>query len=381
MRVLFWPETFWPNIGGAEVWATKLLVALRERDHEPIVVTRREPLDLPEQDSYDGIPVYRLPFCTALANRDLDQLIGARQRVAELKSTFAPDLVHASSIGPSILFHLDTARVSPVPTVITLHGVRTLAAAGSNTIVNGALKAADWVVGCSAAVLDRGRQLMPEIIPRSSVIHNALERPSVLPKPLPFSPPRLLCLGRLERIKGFDVALRAFAAVVARVPHARMVIAGEGPERPGLEQQVAKLGLGDVVEFTGWITPDAVPALINTATVVVMPSRSESLPLVGLQAALMARPTVATRVGGLPELVVDQETGLLVPSEDDAALAEAILGLLHQPDTAREMGLSALARVTREFSWKQHVDAYERLYRDLHSKERATRSAVVARQR
>ena len=377
MRVLFWPETFWPYIGGAEIWAAKLAVALRERSHELIVVTRREPLDLPEEDSYDGIPVYRFPFCTALAERNMDQLLEARQRVSGLKRTFAPDVVHGSSIGPSVLFHLDTAPAYPVPFVVTLHGIRTVAAAGPNSVAKRALGAADWVVGCSAAVLDRGRQLAPEITPRSSVIHNALERPSVLPEPLPFNPPRLLCLGRLERVKGFDVALRAFATIAARVSGVRLVITGDGTERPSLERQAAQLGLTDFVEFTGWVAPGTVSALINTATMVVMPSRSESFPLVGLQAALMARPTVAARVGGLPELVVHQETGLLVPAEDSAALAEAMLFLLHHPETATRMGRSALGRVTREFGWKRHVDAYDALYRELLLDRRSSHPAVT----
>ena len=82
-----------------------------------------------------------------------------------------------------------------------------------------------------------------------------------------------------------------------------------------MEQQAAKQGIGHAVEFTGWIDPEQVPALINHATLIVMPSREDSLPLVALEAARMARPVVATRVGGLPEIVVHQETGLLVEPE------------------------------------------------------------------
>ena len=91
-----------------------------------------------------------------------------------------------------------------------------------------------------------------------------------------------------------------------------MVIAGNGTDRAQLERQAAELGLREVVDFIGWVAPDKVPELINSATIVLMPSRWEGLPSVALQASMMARPVLATSVGGLPEVVVHGETGLLV---------------------------------------------------------------------
>src|SRR5207249_1628336 len=125
-----------------------------------------------------------------------------------------------------------------------------------------------WVVGWSAAILDKGRQLVPEITARSSVIYNGLEVPSLLPRPLPTETPRLLCLGRLSPEKGFDVAVTAFASLANRFPHAHLVIVGEGPERIRLERQISELGLTHRVELTGGVLPDQVPALLNTVTAV-----------------------------------------------------------------------------------------------------------------
>src|SRR5262249_3612688 len=177
------------------------------------------------------------------------------------------------------------------------------------------LRNAVWVVGCSEAILLRGQQFVPEIIPRSSVIYNARKEPSLLPGPLPSKAPRVLCLGRLAPEKGFDLALTAFAAVIERHPHARLLIAGDGPARSDLERQAGQSGLGRAVDFVGWVAPDQIPALLNGATAVVIPSRQEGLPLVAVEAALMARPVVATRVGGLPEAIVHQQTGVLVEPE------------------------------------------------------------------
>jgi len=96
-----------------------------------------------------------------------------------------------------------------------------------------------------------------------------------------------------------------------------------------------------------------------------MPSRRESLPLVALEAALMARPVIATRIGGLPEVVQHRMTGLLVESEDPQSLGDAISFLLRQSALATEMGNRAKSRANRLFSWKNHVDGYDALYRNL----------------
>jgi glycogen(starch) synthase len=366
MRVLFWSEYFWPYIGGAEVWGMRLVLALRERGYKLIVVTSHDYLELPDEAQYRGIPIYRFPFRTALAHRNMEQLREARQRVTRLKQAFAPDLVHIHNLGPSALFHLYTATAHPAPLSITMRQeIVPGQVVGRDSIQGQLLRTADWVVGCSAAILDQGRQWVPEIIPHSSVIYNAPDEPSLLPEPLPTDAPRLLCLGRLIPHKGVDVALAAFASVIDRFPLARLIIAGDGPERPKLEQQAIELGLADVVKFVGWVAPEQVPTVINSATVVVMPSWREGLPWVALEAALLARPVVATSVGGLPDVIVHQQTGLLVKPGDSSAIAEAIILLLDHPERARQMGENARHRAQDVFSWARYVDAYDELYRKL----------------
>jgi glycogen(starch) synthase len=372
MRVLFWSETFWPVIGGAQLSAENLLLALQERGHEFIVVTRRDSLDLPREAVFKGIPVYRFPFCSAYMERDIGQLAIARKEVARLKRSFAPELVHVNGFGPSTLFNLETTHAHPCPMLITLHGERYKEIIGSDTLQERILRAADWIVGCSADLMANGRRLVPEIGGRSSVIRNALPAPDILPNPLPFAAPRLLCLGRLVREKGFDLALNALASVVERFPRLRLIIAGDGPERLALERQTAELGLESVVEFAGWVAREDVPELINTAVAMVMPSRREGLPLVALEAAQMGRPIIATRVGGLPEIVVHRHNGLLVDKEDIQGLAGAVSFLLENPELAVQMGQAGQDRVKTEFNWEVHVDSYDRLYEELVAKRPAS---------
>lgn len=343
----------------------QLTTALQKRGYELIVVTSRGHLDPPDEAQYKGIPVYRFPFQAVLLRRDLNELKAIRQQVTRLKQTFKPDLIHINSGQPSIFFHEHTEAAHLASTLVTIHSPLTHVS-GHNTLLGRVLLSAHWVTTVSAAILTDIRQLVPEITPCSSIIYNGLAMPSLQPAPLSFGAPRLLCLGRVVADKGFDLALAAFASLIDRFPHARLVIAGDGPARPDLERQAAELGLIDAVEFTGWVIPEKVPELINTATLVIMPSRwREPFGLVALQAAQMARPTVAARVGGLPEIVVHQQTGLLVEKENSTALAESIAFLLEHPGVATQMGLAARKRAQKAFGLERFVDAYDALYQKL----------------
>ncbi len=369
MRILFWSERFWPTIGGVGISASRLLPGLLPRGYEFVVVTLKENSNLPEEDDYDGIPVYRLPFWTAIATGDANQIIELRQRVTRLKKTFAPDLVHINFLGASVLFHFQTVDVHPAPLLVSMDSAFPNQEVGWDSLVGRTLRSADWVTCVSAASLAQARRLVPEITPRSSFIYKGQKVPILQPEPLPTAEPRLLCLGRLVRSKGFDLSLTAFASILPRFPKARLVIAGDGPDRPGLTRQISELGLESAVDMVGWIHPDEVPALMNTATLVVIPSRSDGLPNVAKEAALMARPVVATRVGGLPEIIVHQQTGLLVDPEDSAALAEAIVFLLDHPQESVWMGQAARARVQEVFGWDRYVEAYDALYQKLIGKK------------
>ena len=362
MRILFWTGTFWPSIGGVEVLAARLLPALRDRGHDCVIVAPKAHPDWPDHARFQDIPLYRFAFRPHSAGDSFAHFTDVRHRVADLKRAFAPHLVHLNAVGADNLFHLSTAAIAPAPLLVTLHGQWPLQA---NSIVAQALRAADWVVACSGAMLEQGRALAPEIVPRSSVLYTGLDVPREAPAPLPFAPPRVLCVGRLAHEKGFDLAITAFGMILPRFPRARLVIAGNGAIREQLERQAADHGLSHAVDFVGWVAPDRVPGLLNDATVVMIPSRSEGFGLVALEAALMARPVVATRVGGLPEVVTHDETGLLVESDDAMALARATSFLLEHRELAVQIGLAARDRARTSFGWERHVDAYDTLYRTL----------------
>ena len=364
MRILFWSETFWPRVGGVETLAARLLPALQEYGHEFAVVTW-ENTESPDQIRYQNIPVYRFPFFSTGRQGSLASLLEYRRRIAQLKKDFAPELVHVNSFGRSVLFHLETEGSRPVPTLVTLHQGLPDEPIGQNTLLENLLHRAAWVTCCSQSVLEHARQLRSDITLNSSVVHNAIAVSEEEPRSISFDPPKILCLGRLVREKGFDLALRAMGILRRRFPETRLNIAGEGSELDNLKRQAVILGLTDQVEFPGKIPPDQVAHWITDATLVLVPSRLEGFGLVALEAGSLARPVVATRVGGLPEIVVHEQTGLLTEREDAAALAGAMESLLMRPEKIRRMGLAARQRVRQDFAWRRHVNAYDALYRQL----------------
>ena len=225
----------------------------------------------------------------------------------------------------------------------------------------------------SRAFHDAAIAAIPALRGKTAVILNALPMPKPRPTELPFARPVLLCLGRLVWDKGFDLAIRAFALLRDRGIVAKLVVAGDGSERSNLEALAGDLRVADGIEFIGWVAPDRVADLINTATLMLMPSRwPEPFGLVALQAAQMGRPTIAAAVGGLPEIVEHGRTGLLVAADSEHGLADAVQELLANPRWARRLGDHARQRAREKFDFAAFVDDYERVYAE-------TRAAALRR--
>lgn len=362
MRVLYWAHQYWPSIGGVEVLAAAFVGALRSRGYEFTVVTAHGNHPLPDEDVHDDVAIYRLPFLRAIEERDVDTVIRCTRAVRDLKRRLRPHLVHIQLSDPSALFHLRSARAHPVPTLVSVHVAPPPPTNGPSLLAD-LLRSATWITANSDAVAADIEALLPGSAQRTSVVHPALAAPPGPPRPLPFAPPVLLCLGRVVADKGFDIAVDALPAVRAEHPGTRLVIAGDGAQRTALERRVRDLGVADAVTFTGWIAPGDVAALIDRATIVVVPSRwREAFGLVALQAAQGARPVVCTDAGGLPEVVEHGTGGLVVPIDDRQALARAVCRLLRAPDEARRLGAQARARAAERFNWSAHLDAYATLY-------------------
>lgn len=223
------------------------------------------------------------------------------------------------------------------------------------------LRRVDACIAVSDHVRDVALRRAPWAAGKVRVVPNGVDTEHF--QPLPDTRAGATCtfvfVGRLEPRKGVDLALQALASV----PAARLEIVGDGESRVALEGRAQTLRLTDRVRFHGMV--DDVRPIVAQADAAVAPSRSEGLGIALLEAMAMGLPVVGFAVGGVPESVVDGETGLLAPAGDVAALAESMRIAAGARERLRAMGLAARARVVQRFSSSAMCEQYARTYAEL----------------
>lgn len=361
MRILHWTEHYRPLIGGTELLVERLAEEQQRGGHAALVVTDRL-ANLAAAETCGEVAVRRLPFSEVLRAKDAAAIGRVVSELVDLKREFRPDVVHLHFNGMTAWFHLLSAGLAECPTVVTLHTPFD-ALPVSKEMIGRVLRGATELVAVSAALRRELGERDAEQASRCVVVHNGFPVPARERQELRIDPPVLLCLGRLSREKGVDRALRAMAALAPRLPAGRLIVAGDGPERVELEALARELGLSERVAFRGWIEPERVAEAIDEATIALVPSVwREPFGLVALQAAQRGRPVVASATGGLPEVVIAGETGVLVPAGDAVALAEAVAALLARPEELRRLGTNAAQRAAGHFSIARCAADYAEVY-------------------
>ena len=174
----------------------------------------------------------------------------------------------------------------------------------------------------------------------------------------------IVCLANWEHVKGVDVLLRAFATLSRARPGIALALLGHSGSASDLLRALAReLGIADATWFCESVPHEQVGVFLERARVLCLPSRSESFGVALLEAGAYGLPVVASRVGGIPEIVNDGETGLLVPPEDPAALSDALERVLSDPERARRLGDNLRRRVVADFSWTRAYQDYRALLR------------------
>jgi glycosyltransferase involved in cell wall biosynthesis len=343
---------------GAETQLVALALALDPARYERRIVLLKERNDFTDRLAAAGIPVQ------ALRRRGWRD-VGLFWRLWRAVRAFRPDLVH------SYLFLSNTlaapiARAAGVPAVILSQRCSYDATVPPlwRRIGRFSHRLADRVLVNSRAALAEERRAGG---PTHALVYvpNAVEVPDGPPLPraelgLPEGP-LVVAVGQLEEIKGHRHLVAAWPAVVRAVPGARLALVGDGPCRAALEAQARGLGVAGAVVFLGF-RPEG-HRWAAAADVFVQPSLTEGMPNAVLEGMAAGRAVVATRVGGVPELITDGETGRVVPPADPAALAAGIVELLGDPVRRLRMGEAARARSGREFSTEAVRAAIEEVYR------------------
>ncbi len=323
-----------------------------------------------------GIPHFPIPFRKRLSLRLISQ-------VREFMREGGFDILHTHG-GVAGFYGRKAARASRVPVLVhTFHGIHYLhypmriPRAAFISLDRQQSRYTDAVICVSDFV--REQSLAHRLVPEDKlvVIRNGIDFDPPLPRDsedlriqvsrlrLDSARPLVGTVARLDPVKGLPALLEAAPRVRDRHPHVRFVIVGGGPEKDRLTALSRDLGAQEFVHFQGERT-DAF-SWMQRFDVFVLPSLQEALPYVILEAAALAKPVVASDVGGIRELVKNRETGLLVPPGDIEALADAVIRLADDPDLAHSLGKELKASLSEEYSLprmlQQTQDLYLRLYR------------------
>jgi glycosyltransferase involved in cell wall biosynthesis len=342
------------GIGGSERHLLTLLPALAERGIEPVFVGLDDPASDPEP-FYRGLGVEHVRLSCP---RDLDP--GLTRRLRREIRGLRPDLVHTHLVHADVYGALAAGRT---PLVSTKHNDDRFRLGPFRYVERVLARRASRVIAITEALRRFCVDRVGLPAAKVEVVHYGLDG---LPEPwgpdvevpVPADARVLLCVGRLAEQKGIDVAIRALDRIREREPRAVLVVLGEGPERERLEA-LAGEGVflpGRVGDATAWY---------QRAELLVHPARWEGFGLALLEAMLAGKAVVATRVSSAPEIVVDGGTGILIPPDDVAALADAVLGLLGDPARAAGQGEAGLARARSEFSVARMAGRTAALYAEV----------------
>jgi glycosyltransferase involved in cell wall biosynthesis len=307
----------------------------------------------------------------------LDKRPGVRPGlVARMRSALRrvrPDVVHTHEPGPMFYTAMATFGLGVPLHVHTEHGkkdytlrrLRWLARAGARRVRAFyclTQDMADWVSG-HGVVSRRKVRLIHNGIDTAAYRTGGNRTAVRAGLDLPAAAPVIGTVGRLVEIKRQDVLLRAFARVVRRVPDAHLMLVGDGPRRGDLEALAAELDIAGRVRFVG-AQPSSAPYL-HAMDVFALTSRSEGMPQSLLEAGVAAVPAIASAVGGIPEVVTHDRTGLLFPAGDDAALADGLYRLLTDRPLAAGLAAAARDHVEGRYSVSRMAQEYDAQFREM----------------
>ena len=395
MRILMVSWEYPPLIyGGLGRHVHGLAEALAADGHDVAVLSQAHP-DVPPDEMVGGVRVIRAAAGEPGADiaRWVRTLNRAQRRTgAVLLKTWRPDVVHAhdwvaADAGVSL------ARAAHSPLVATFHATEaglwngwltTPLSRHRHDTEAWLVRQATRTIVCSAAMqaeVTAALRVAPEELTR---VHNGVapeawrttaeQRAAIrAAMAVPADAPLIVLAGRVEWEKGGDVAIRALRLVRRIHRDACLVIAGTGSQQPALQDLARRQRIARAVRFAGHLDESALAALLATADVAVVPSSYEPFGLAALEAAAAGTPVVAGDAGGLPEIIADGRTGLLVPPRKPGILADAITRLLDDRTLADGLVSAARRDIEARFGWPLVARHTEKVYAEAVSDPRTPR--------
>ncbi|HEX9726193.1 MAG TPA: glycosyltransferase family 4 protein [Vicinamibacteria bacterium] len=382
MRILLMSQSYPPVLGGLQTATAQLAKHLSASGHDVLVVANRFPRDLPRFERIDGVQVHRLLFLSPrlgeIVRGRIDLFLGGSVlgplqtiRLGRLIRIFEPQVVNLHFPLSMIPFVMRVRRKLDFRLVVSLHGDEIerwldpgAPANGLRSDLGRLLRQADSVTACSRYLLEQACLLEPDVARKGTAIPNGVD-PDRFRKGITRSERSryLLAYGRLTRKKGFDLLLEAFARVSREFPGIDLILAGEGEERAALQSLADRLAISKRTIFLGRATPAQAVELLHGSDFVVVPSRREPFGIVALEALAAGKPVLATLVGGLPEILSNDDPNvapslMVTPTVDD--LERGLRSWLTcQPPRGSE---ASRLKLLERNSWAAVAARYERVF-------------------
>ena len=367
MRILILNSEY-PPIGGGAGNASAHIAAQLERIGYRVVVVTAQFGPLPAQESRGGITVYRVPALRRRQDRStpLEQIafiLSASFWTLRLVPRFKPDVTLAFFGIPSGAVAWLLKKLYRIPYIISLRGGDVPGFRPYDFHLYHRLMApflrVIWTNAARIVANSNGlRQLANTFDARYEIpiIPNGIDLQAYSSMDRDWSFPRLLSVGRVVHQKGLDLAMRALGGLKQLTWEWR--IAGDGPQMQILQSLAKELGIADRVQFLGWQSSEQLIESYKQANVFLFPSRHEGMPNAMLEAMASGLPIIATCIAGSEELVLDDKTGYLVPSEDIESLQTALKKLLSDPARREQMGYASRAHAEANYSWESTARQY-----------------------
>jgi N-acetyl-alpha-D-glucosaminyl L-malate synthase BshA len=372
-KILFYTDT--PLVGGAEKHMKDLARGLKQKGHDiAIACSNYKSLDLwCEAMKREGIKVFRL---NVLHKHDPRHFLGLRKILKQER----PDLVHVHVWNPaSCRYAFWAARSLPKLKIVATEHDPFVLKGVKNWLKEKTLNSIDHLIAVSEANHHALLNLYPQLKDKISTIHNSIDLEDFNKNLNAFSDRKraeirehlfhaqpndfvIMTVATLHSRKGLQYLIQAFRQIAQKNAFAKLVLVGEGPQRRELERQIHQQHLDEKVFLLG--QQKNIPQLLKSSDLFVLPSIKEAFGLVLLEAMAAGLPVIATRVGGIPEIIEDQKNGLLVESKSSDALVEAIFKLMKSKDLRQKLVMTGLKRV-KIFALEKMITQTENVYSKL----------------
>jgi len=368
MKIALCSDYFYPRIGGVTSHILGLATELQKQGHDITIITKKtNDNGFHDFHEIEGIRIREVTPLIPCSN------LIVPPNTTEIRRLFKRedfDIIHAHhAFTPTSLLSIAAAKKLNIPAVLTNHTIPfrhdnrlwSFAAPPVKKYVN----KADGVIAVSNAAANFIEHFTPKknivIIPNGvdTDRFNSPEKSNITEKPT------ILYVGRLVYRKGLHVLIRAMPYVLRKIPDAQLLIAGNGHMKCLIELLIKRYGLEKHVKLLGFVPDKNLPMLYYMCNVFVLPSlHGESFGVTLLEAMASGKPIVASNVGGIPEVIEDDVTGLLVKKDSEKELADAISKILIDPNLAKILANNARKSVEK-YSWTHVTEKVEKVYREV----------------